>query len=267
VSEEPVVALDPDGATGGGHGLQLLERAFRLVSILQGYNRKVSLQELANALNVSKSSVHRLLATLSRLELVTRDAGGRYQAGPKMKELSAHVWSEADVRTVALPHMEQLRDASRETVSLHVRDGLTHVVVEQCESPYEVRWMRRVGRVYPLVRGANASVLLAFLPPAEAQAILARTRRSPDVGPTEDDLRRIRRAGYALQARGNPIDGYVLAAPVFARGNVLIGSLCISGPNTRFDSPAAERYSQLLLQKAQLVSSAMGMRTSRSITA
>jgi DNA-binding IclR family transcriptional regulator len=110
-------------------------------------------------------------------------------------------------------------------------------------------------------------VLLAFLPPAEAQAILARTRRTPDVGPTEDDLRRIRRIGYALQARGNPVDGYVIAAPVFARGNVLIGSLCISGPNTRFDAAAAEGYARLLLQKAHLVSTAMGMRAGRSITA
>jgi DNA-binding IclR family transcriptional regulator len=260
VKRAPVLPLDGECAPSTGSGLQLLDRAFKLVTILNSCERKVSLQELATSLGVSKSSVHRLLTSLSRLEFVTRDATGRYQAGPKMKELSADVWSEADVRTVALPHMERLRELSRETVSLHVRDGLTHVVVEQCESPFEVRWMRRIGRVYPLARGANASVLLAYLPPAEAAAILARTGRPAHPGPSMDDLEAIRRAGYALVARGTPVDGYVIAAPIFARGNVPIGSLCISGPNTRFDAITAQSFARALVQKAQLVSRAMGLR-------
>jgi DNA-binding IclR family transcriptional regulator len=247
----------------GGSGLQLLDRAFKLVFILREYDRKVSLQELASELAISKSSVHRLLGTLTRLELVARDASGRYHAGAKMKELSADVWSEADLRTTARPHMEQLRDATGETVSLHVIDGVTHVVVEQCESPHEVQWVRRVGKVYTLRRGANACALLAFLPAPEAQAILAKTLRSSDLGPSLDDLQRVRRAGYAMYARRGPVEGIAIAAPIFARGNQLVGSLCISGPEQRFDAAAAERAAQHLLARSYAVSKAMGLRVMR----
>ena len=267
--QDAVVALDPDGGASGGGGLQLLDRALKLVFMLREYERKVSLQELATALDISKSSVHRLLGTLTRLELVTRDATGRYQVGPKMKELSADVWTEADIRAVSLPHMERLRDICGETVSLHVLDGDTHVVVEQCESPHEVQWTRRVGRVYTLRRGANACALLAFFPQAEAPAILTRTRAASDsgAGPSIEELHRVRRAGYAMYARGGPVDGIAIAAPIFSRGQQPIGSLCVSGPLPRFDARAAERIASVLLQKTQLVSKAMGLRPTRTNTA
>jgi DNA-binding IclR family transcriptional regulator len=251
----------------GGQSLQLLDRALKLVFILREYDRRVTLHELAVALGISKSSVHRLLGTLSRLELVTRDAAGRYHVGPKMKELSADVWTEADIRAVALPHMEQLREFSGETVSLHVLDGDTHVVVEQCESHHEVQWTRRVGRAYALRRGANASALLAFVRQSEAQAILARTAL-PDSAPllSAEELQRVRRAGYALHVRGGP-DGIAIAAPIFARGGQPIGSLCVSGPLPRFDAGAAERAARLLLQKTQAISKAMGLRAPRPLGA
>lgn len=263
-----MIRSEHDGGASGGQSLQLLDRALKLVFLLRDYDRRVTLHELAVALGISKSSVHRLLGTLSRLELVTRDAAGRYHVGSKMKELSTDVWTEADIRAVALPHMEQLREFSGETVSLHVLDGDTHVVVEQCESPHEVQWTRRVGRAYALRRGANASALLAFVRQSEAQAILARTALPADPSPSlsAEELQGVRRAGYALHVRGGP-DGIAIAAPIFTRGGQPIGSLCVSGPLPRFDAGAAERAARVLLQKTQAISKAMGLRAARPIGA
>jgi DNA-binding IclR family transcriptional regulator len=260
--EERVV--DAEGTAGGtGQGLQLLDRAIRLLFILRNYDRKVSLQELATALAISKSAVYRLLGTLSRLELVARDGTGRYQIGSKMKELSADLWTDADVRVVALPYMEQLRDISGETVSLHILDGVTHVVVEQCASPHEVQWVRRVGHVYTVLSGANACAFLASFPTAEAKAILAKTRSSADPGPSAQQLESVRRLGYALYARGGPVDGFAIAAPIFTRSGLPIATLCVSGPNPRFGKKAAEKISSALLERTTAISKAMGYRNPR----
>jgi IclR family transcriptional regulator, KDG regulon repressor len=256
--------LNPEGtAGGGGQGLQLLDRAIRLIFILRNYDRKVSLQELATALEISKSAVYRLLGTLSRLELVARDNTGRYQIGSKMKELSADLWTDADVRVVALPFMEQLRDICGETVSLHVLDGVTHVVVEQCASPHEVQWVRRVGHVYTVLSGANACAFLASFPAAEAKAILAKTRSSAESGPSARELQDVRRLGYALYERGGPVDGFAIAAPIFTRSGKPIATLCVSGPSPRFGKKAAEKISSALLERTTAISKAMGYRDPR----
>ena len=248
-------------------GLQLLDRALRLLFLLRDYDRKVSLQELATELTISKSAVYRLLSTLSRLELVVRDGSGRYQYGPKMKELSANLWTDADVRAIALPYMEQLRDISGETVSLHLLDNLTHVVVEQCASLHEVQWVRRVGHVYTLLRGANASALLAFFPVAEARDVLAKTRSSTEAGPDAKELERVRRLGYALTARGGPVGGFAIAAPIFTRSGRPIATLCVSGPSQRFAKTAAEGVAQDLLDRTAAISRAMGFRSPRETIA
>jgi IclR family transcriptional regulator, KDG regulon repressor len=254
-----------DGLNGGG--LQVVERAFKLIFVLKEYDRKVSLQELAAELQCSKSAVHRLLSTLEGLDLVVRDRlSGQYQFGRKLQELSADAWTRADARTVALPHMERLRDQTGETVSLHARDGVMHVVVEECESRHDVQWVMRVGRRYPLLRGAAARAILAFLAPDEARTILDQIRTEENPGPPDALLRRARKAGFAMSVKGLAADGMAIAAPIFNRQGRVYGALCVSGPLTRFTAAKANDLAGSLLRAAAAISDELGYRSIHSST-
>jgi DNA-binding IclR family transcriptional regulator len=127
-----------------------VERALQWLFLVAEHQQGASLQQLARQVGCSKSTGFRLLATMERLNMVKREEGSRrYRLGRCARELSCQADERVDLRRVAQPHMEALRDATEETVSLHVVDDDTHVIVEQCESRQEIRRILPLGQRVP----------------------------------------------------------------------------------------------------------------------
>jgi IclR family KDG regulon transcriptional repressor len=226
------------------------------------HRRSVSLQELAREVGCSKSTVHRLLATLERFGVVERDPELRhYRLGRRARELSREPWAQTDLRQVALPHMRELCTDSSETVTLHRLEGTEHVVIEQCESPQEIRRSLQLGQRAPLLRGATAKAILASLPADEARAVLAQTRTDEDTGPSAQELEDIRSLGYAFSIAERVAGGASISVPLFDRAERVCGALSISGPSFRFTAARATRCAPALVQAATQISTALRART------
>ncbi len=235
-----------------GEGVRSLERGVELLFRLAAHPEGVGLQQLARETGCSKSTVHRLLATLQSLSLVEQDGRSRlYLPGRRLAEL-APAGAEPDLRRLALPVMRQLRDETEETVTLHLIEGGSHVVVEQVESEHEIRRINPIGQPVPLVAGATARAILAFLPPAE--------RPSLDGGPSEAELRRVRVQGYSLSAGERLAGGTAMSAPVFDRSGRLCAALSVSGPRFRFTLARARGCAPALTAAARRISAALGWR-------
>ncbi|HYU20805.1 MAG TPA: IclR family transcriptional regulator [Chloroflexota bacterium] len=218
-----------------------------------------SLNELGRELGCSKSTVHRLLATLERLEVVERDSSSRrYRLGQRVQELARDSWPARDLRQLALPVMEQLRDACEETVTLHLLDGADHVVIDQYESRQEIRRSLPLGQRIPLLRGATAKAILAFLPNEQTRAILAQTRTPEHEGPTVDELADIRRLGFTSSAAERVPGGSAISAPIQDRSGRVCAALSISGPSFRFTAARATRWGPELVRAARRVSAGLG---------
>jgi IclR family KDG regulon transcriptional repressor len=205
--------------------------------------------------------VHRLLATLERLEVVEveRDRHFRhYRLGRRVRELSRDSWAQVDLRQLALPYMLELRDHSEETVTLHLLEGSEHVVVEQCESPQEIRRILPLGQRTPLLRGATAKAILAFLPPEQVRAILAAVRTAEHEGPSAEELQDIRSLGYSFSLAERVPGGSAISAPVLDRTGRVCAALSISGPSFRFTPARATRCAPALRQAAERISAALG---------
>ncbi len=243
----------------GATHVRAVERAIALLFRLAEHRRGASLQQLAQEVGCSKSTVHRLLATLEGLQLVERDAElGRYRLGRRARELSQDGWAQSDVRQVARPYMEELRDESQETVTLHLLDGYDHVVVEESECPQEIRRTLPLGQRTPLLRGATAKAILAFLPEAEVARILAAVRTVDDDGPTDQELQDIRSLGYAFSISERVPGGSAISVPVRDRSERPCAALSISGPSFRFTPARAIRHAPALVQAADQISAALG---------
>lgn len=222
-------------------GVQAVERAIEVLSALAEEGARPTLNQLSERLGVAPSTVHRILTTLERTGMVERDAaGGGYAPGPKIAELYHARSRDPDLRTRALPLMHQLREASAETVSLHVRRHTDHVCVESLDSPHELRIRLEVGAAAPFCQGATGRAILAHLPPPEARRILAEecapagAERDGWVGERLYELQMVRAVGYA-SGQNEPSPGVAaVSAPVFGRGAEVFGALTISGPTVRF---------------------------------
>jgi DNA-binding IclR family transcriptional regulator len=114
------------------------------------------------------------------------------------------------------------------------RDGLVEQVA-QVDSKYLIGGTNWVGRPVPLHCAALGKVLLAYgaaqLPPGRLEARTSRTLTSRAA--LEENLRQVRRNGYAVTDEELEPGLVAVAAPVFRDGAVVVGALSVSAPASR----------------------------------
>jgi DNA-binding IclR family transcriptional regulator len=196
--------------------------------------------ELARRLGLHKSTASRLLATLEKRGLVEQDEeSGKYRLGLIVIRLAEHAERTLDLRAIAMPELDRLAKATRETTGLGVLEGDQMLTVAQADGPNLVAMGDWTGRGAPLHSVAAGKVLLASLPEREIMRLVKRglapctERTITRLEPLLEDLARVRRRGYAT-AFGEFDRGLnAIAAPVHdARGQV-IAAMDVWGPSFR----------------------------------
>jgi DNA-binding IclR family transcriptional regulator len=166
---------------------------------------------------------------------------GAYRPGPALYEIGLAAVSRIDIRGVARPLLEQLRDETQETTSLAVLEGVTVRFLDCAESPRSVRVGNRTGVVRPAHATALGKAILAGLPEAELE------RRYPDgqlppaatsaaissMPALRAELDEIRRRGFAVNWEESA-EG-VCAVAVALRDTVgqPLAGLGVSAPSSR----------------------------------
>ena len=236
-----------------------VQRAFELLFRLAEHPRGASLQRLADEAGCSKSTAHRLLATLERLGAAEQDSASRaYRLGPRVRRLAVPGDLLADLRRIALPAMAALRDLCGESIALQVLDDCWHVVLEQCESPHEVRRVLSIGQRLPILTGAVSTAILSRLPPEEVGRILGRTARPDQPGPSPTRLEAVRRAGFAFAFSERVPGGSAIAAPLIGPNGRILGALSAQGPSFRFTQEVATAYGPRLAETTARISGLLG---------
>src|SRR3954451_16784447 len=151
-------ALPPEGpaTTSVDNALWLLQ--------LIGERRAVRVAEAADLLGVARSTAHRLLTALRRRGFVMQDRpNGAYRPGPALYEIGLAAVSRIDIRRVARPVLEDVREQTQETVSLAVLEGTSIRFIDCAESPRSVRVGNRTGVVRPAHASAVGKAIMAGL--------------------------------------------------------------------------------------------------------
>jgi DNA-binding IclR family transcriptional regulator len=167
--------------------------------------------------------------------------------------------------------MEELHQATEETVHLDIPDGMTRICIERIESPHRLRWVARIGERMPYYASASGKVLLSFMAAEQKDAILKGTpleRLTPntvtDPKVLAQEMEDIKKRGYAI-SQGERVDGVsCVAAPIFEAAGKIIGAITISGPTTRFSDQKIKQYGKLLIRATRDLSTSMGYSSEKS---
>ena len=251
--------------------IQSVQRAAALLKAFDNGSPELGVTELGRKVNLHKSTVSRLLATLEREGLVERVAGGdKYRLGLEFVRLAALVPHFGDVRDAARPVLLELAGASRETVHLAVLDGDEVINVEQISGPHLVRDTNWVGRRTPLHCVANGKALLAFQAPREIERILDgplpryTERTITDPIRLRDELAEVRERGYAV-ALGEIEEGlHAVAAPIAGNAGAIIAAVSISGPAYRVTPDRIPALGALAIDAARRIASVVSGRGSEA---
>jgi DNA-binding IclR family transcriptional regulator len=158
--ETGVAMTDTPTSPSTSSGIQVIDRAVALLDTLARLDKGASLKVLGLDTNLSPSTAFRILAALGEHGLVARNGAGHYLLGPRLSQWAARVRVAGDVREVARPVMERLRDALKETVNLTVRQGDEVVYVERSTSSRMMRVEQVIGSRAPLHVTAVGKLML-----------------------------------------------------------------------------------------------------------
>lgn len=186
-------------APGPAQPVQAVDRAMALLRTVAVSATPPSLNELADACKLNRSTAWRLLATLEKHAMVERNpATNRYIVGYGAMQVGTAADQGSLIRRVR-PALRDLLSATGERVSLAVVRGVNLVYVDQLDPP-DAPHEQWIGRPLALHASSSGKILLAFLPPEERAGAL------PDDLPrytptTITDSRRLERELQAARER------------------------------------------------------------------
>ena len=245
--------------------IQSVQRATRLLKAFDSGPAELGVMELSRRVDLHKSTVSRLLATLESEGLIERvPETDKYRLGFMLMRLAGQVTHFSDLREAARPALVELTERSHETVHLAVLDGDEVVNVEQISGPHLVREANWVGRRTPLNCVANGKALLAY----QSEATIARLLAGPlprftertivDPERLRRELAQARERGYA-QALGEIEEGLnAVAAPIRDASGAVVAAVSVSGPAYRVTADRIPNLGALVVGAAANISARLG---------
>lgn len=212
-----VEQVPPDAESGRPGGLiGAVDNVLRLLRLFEDHEM-IRVNQVAREMGLSRSTVHRMLATLSHHQFVEQDELSRaYKPGPALVDIGLSVVSKIEIRAISHTALVSLRDLTGETAHLGVMRGDTSVLfLDGVESDQIVRTGSRVGRILPAHSTATGKVLLAER--------------------TDEEIAGVRRLGYAVNHGESESDVAAVAAAVRDKRGHVRCALVTTAPLSRAD--------------------------------
>lgn len=232
--------------------------------------RGLGLIELAQATGLHKSTAHRIVGVLVREGLLSRDAeNDRYRLGVAALELGGAYLERLTPRREAMPFLERLMVETHETVHLGIIDHHEVVYIEKIEAPLNVIVHTRIGHREMVHCTALGKAMVAFLPPREIAAVIARglpARTANTITRAEKfeaALALVRKRGFAVSMEESRELVHGVAAPIFDRNGYPVAAIVISGLKQRLPLERLQKLGVRLKETAAEISARMGFGAER----
>jgi IclR family pca regulon transcriptional regulator len=202
---EIAVPVSSNGrADRGSDFVQSLERGLAVIKAFDSANPELTLSEVAREAGLTRAAARRFLLTLIDLGYV-RVEGRLFALRPRVLELGYAYLSSLSLPELAQPHMEELVARIHESCSVSVLDGNEVVYVARVPTHRIMRVAISVGTRFPAFATSMGRVLLAALPPEEAETHFPPETVQPFTTRTVTDpqklhalLARVRTQGYCV---------------------------------------------------------------------
>jgi DNA-binding IclR family transcriptional regulator len=242
-----------------------VDRAVRLLELLEGSGQPMTITELARELGINKGTMRDLLETLRAHGLLERDAERKqYRLGPRLARLGMAALGQMDLASVARPYLVDLADEISGTVLLVVPHGDRATIVDKVDGGrVAVEVSATVGRRIRLAAGACGKVFLAQLPADERARHLANlTHPTPQtiVDPIAyaAELDRVRCDGFATDDEEYLTGVRATSAPVFDARGRLVAAVLVVGLTGSLLQEDLSRTGEATARAAQTISRALG---------
>lgn len=241
--------------SGPAYPIESVDRALSLILAFED-SESITVTEAGKFLGVSRSTAFRLLNVLEHREFVRQDPRTKhFYSGPALLRVGLSAVQRSDIRTALRPTLEEIVIRVDETAHLVVLQRSDAFYIDCVEGSKIVRATPRVGTVLPAHLTAAGKVLLANLPSAQLDDVLAGklvglTKRSKTSATTiRRELGTVRKRGWALND-GESEEGLRAVAVLISAedsGAGVDAAITVAGPTQRLTDARIEAFAQTML--------------------
>ncbi len=244
-----------------------VDKALLIVKLLAEKGRDMKLTEIAEELDINKSTLHGLISTLKFHGFVDQDAKTQmYRPGLYLIDLGDIAARSLDIIRVSLPIIEAVRDKLQETVHIAklYNDNRDVIYVNKKESGQSMRIFTSIGATNPSHCTGVGKILLAYLNENALERLLKYDFEAytPNTITDRDafvkHLAVCRKAGYAVDDEECSIGLRCVAAPIFDHSGKAVYGISISGPTVRMTEEKMQSYIEIIREAADEISKKIG---------
>jgi IclR family transcriptional regulator, KDG regulon repressor len=255
-------AAEDDAATGS----RSVRRALDIFELMLERGEPLTVAEIVAALRIPKSTAYELVRTLSDAGYIGRTGQGNgLFLGRKLFELGMAYRSQIDLLKEGSQIVEELRDATGETVQLSVLENTMMLVLVKEEGSQSIRIISRIGSRVPVNWAAAGRLLVSDLDDPALKELLRRTvKQSPtkraivDVDKLIPQIRRFRRQGYAIEINEANEHAGCVAAPVIDLSGRCVAAISVVVPEQRLGRDNRKRLIESVRDAANRLSRRLG---------
>lgn len=246
-------------------GLKTVERALTALEFVAQSPVAPTVREVARHLGHNVSSTYNIVNTLVGMGYLIKGPSGDLRVGSSVSALNAALERQDVYASLLRPFVDELRDATGETVYLSglTDEGVVIQAVAEGRGSLRVSGLA-IGYAGAEVRRASAKAIMAFLPDSSVKSILGRDAGSTGAASVDQrlellapSLATIRHQGFALDEEEFEAGICCIAAPVFDAAGVVRASVAVSAPATRLAALKGP-VRQQVVATAEKMSSVLG---------
>jgi IclR family KDG regulon transcriptional repressor len=243
-----------------------LDKCFGVLELFVGNERSLRISEIARTLNYNKSTVYNILHTLADLDILEHAEGNTFRFGARLYALGRSASSGSELISTVHPFLEEINRRTRLSAFLGIRSDGHAVVLDNVDSPDDIKVSFEMGIRMPLLAGAGGKVLLSMLSDAELDGLLSENKAlgSPpnfcaNLKEYREMIKMARRDGFAFDDE-EYIEGVrALAVPLHLHRAHLQATIWIAGLKSQIKNEDLLFYRSILADIAKKIETRFSM--------
>ena len=250
----------------GGVMVQSVARALEILECFDESTEILGISEIAERMNLSKSTVFGLVNTLLNKGYLEQDVvDKRYKLGIRLFELG-HLYSlRLNIITEAMPYCEKLSKKYNATVHIGTRYANEIIYIAKVDRPDSFVIFSQVGKRAPLYCTGVGKGILAFLDEHEIKDYANQTKyikyTDHTISNANDlikELDKIRKIGYSTDNEEIVPGLRCVSAPIFDRNKKPIAAISVSMIGNAMKEDRIENISKDIINVANQISRRLG---------
>lgn len=243
-----------------------LQNALNILNLFDETHPELGNLEIAKMLNMDPGTVAGQVFTLKVNKYLDQNLiTHKYRLGLKIVERANVLLNQLDLRKIAAPYLEELRDWCGESVNLGIIDNQEVVYIERLFGYHALGIRSELGKRAPVHSTALGKAIAAYLPVTVLAQLLegynfwaVTSRTITDKGAFEAELTMVRSNGFAIDDEENEVGGRCISAPVFNNLGNPIAAVSVTCPLQRLPVEKTSEYGRKITQVAKQISHDFG---------